>query len=112
MRVHLRPFTAILLLSFARQALADGDARLAVEAVALGRTEIRVYWNPLPGAVKYAISRDGQRIGQVDASDKQFTDSTAAPDKSYSYNVSAINSSGTETAGRPYIERAFDDLPS
>lgn len=83
----------------------------AVEAIAFGQREVRVYWNPAPGAVRYRITRDGQQIGAVEAEAREFTDTTAQPGQTYRYSVTAVDANGAEATGRPYVERSFPVLP-
>ncbi len=83
----------------------------AVEAVALGPTTVRVYWNPVEGATQYVITRDGVEIGTTGAADKQYTDTTAEPGHTYSYNVASVEAGGARKAGHPYLERSFAALP-
>lgn len=101
---------AAVLSSVGAAALAQRGAPTAVEAVALGETTIRVYWNGAPNAASYHIYRDGQVIGSTNSTDRQFDDKQAAAGKTYQYNVAAVDGAGAEQLGRQYVERAYDPI--
>src|SRR5437016_3313199 len=82
----------------------------AVEAIAVGPREVRVFWNPLVGARRYEVLRDGGRIGEVDSAATHYTDTAIVPDRSYRYEVVAIDSAGNRSVGRAYSERTFPQL--
>jgi hypothetical protein len=84
----------------------------AVEAVAFGQREIRVYWNLPPEAVKYVVERDGREIGAADAAAREFTDAAVEPGRTYRYSVGAADAAGKIAWGRPYVERTFPALPA
>lgn len=92
-------------------ALAQLQPPAAVEAVALGPNEIRVYWNPARDAAKYIVRRDGMEIGTALADARTYLDKDVQAGKTYRYKVAAVDERGNEKIGRPYIERAFDTLP-
>ncbi len=83
----------------------------AVEAIAIGPREVKVYWNAASGAAKYVIRRDGVEIGSVSAETRVYTDPSAQLGHTYRYEVGAVDALGMSKLGRPYIERAFAELP-
>ena len=83
----------------------------AVEAVAVGPSQIRVYWNAVPGATGYAVYRDGRHIGTAEASAIAWTDSSAEPARNHAYAVAAVRASGQGPLSRAYVERTDRPLP-
>lgn len=90
----------------------DPSDAQAVEAVAFGPSEIRVYWNAASGARSYSVLRDGVPIGSVDAPHTQFSDRGIQPGRNYSYAVAVQTEAGIGAPSRPYVERADGPVPA
>lgn len=72
--------------------LAPGSVTARVVA---GR-DVRVTWTAVAGAVRYDVYRDGQFFRSAESN--QFVDTTVAPLTSYTYQVSARDLAGNESA--------------
>src|SRR5689334_9318378 len=96
-----RILLSIALLAVACPALAQLQPPSAVEAIALGRNEIRVYWNSARDAAKYIIRRDGVEIGAAGADARTYSDTGVQAGKTYRYEVAAVDSAGNVKFGRP-----------
>lgn len=68
-----------------------------VSAVAVRSTQVHLFWSPAPGgAAGYTIFRDGAQIGiQTDLSALAYADVRLTPSTTYTYTVTAYDSSGT-----------------
>jgi hypothetical protein len=107
----IRTPLVVAFVALACPVIAQLESPSAVEAIALGPSEIKVYWNPAHGAAMYAIRRDGVAIGMSGPDTNTYSDSHVQAGKTYTYDVAALDSQGNVKAGRPYVERAFDTLP-
>jgi hypothetical protein len=93
-------------------ALSQLPAPQAVEAAAFGPDEIRVYWNPVPGAVSYTVLRDGAVVASAQRDATQWSDKPVQPGRNYSYQVRANGPEGPGAVSEPYIERTDAPLPA
>lgn len=59
----------------------------------------------------YKLYRDGQAIALLPSSVTQYTDTTIAYDRTYSYTVSALDDSGNESAPSGPVLLAVPDMP-
>ncbi len=100
---------SLLLLNGYSQCQPRRSTPQAVEAIAMGPREIRVHWNPVPGALRYTIIRDGARMDMAAAS--PYIDNSCEPGRTYRYSVAVVNGSASLIVSRPYSERTFDTLP-
>lgn len=69
----------------------------SVSAVAVRSTQVHLFWSPEPGgAAGYKIFRDGSQVGiQTDLSALAYADVRLTPSTTYTYTVTAYDSSGT-----------------
>jgi len=83
----------------------------AVEAAFVGNGVIRVFWNRVEEADGYVIRRDGVVVSRTDGLADRWDDTSAVPDRTYSYTVTAVSgtSEGPESAFS--VERADAPLP-
>src|SRR4051812_17052741 len=89
-----RILLAAVLLLHSIPSMAQVSAPRAVEAIALGRGEVKVYWLSATDAAGYLVRRDGTEIGRSGAADTSFTDTGARPGATYRYEVIAIDGMG------------------
>lgn len=69
-------------------------APTSLRATRIGRTDVALAWDPVPGAASYQVSRNGSPVGTTTA--PSFTDAGLLPAVAYSYRVTA--QAGTETS--------------
>ncbi len=101
---------AVLMLT--SSALGVPPAPQAVEAAAVHPRLIRVFWNAVPGAIRYTVLRDGQTIGRVPASQTEFDDTQVTPGQPYTYQVTVEDHTGTSEASFPSVEETDRELPA
>ena len=80
---------------------APGGRLAAVEGLRVSQTRwsadpkswrVTVAWEPMDGAASYVISRDGRRLGKVEAT--EFVDGSVTPMQRYRYEVVALDAEG------------------
>ena len=69
---------------------------------------VTLEWQAVDGAVRYVISRDGRRIGDVETPD--FVDVDVTPDDRYRYEVVAVDDGGNRSEAARTSLRT-DELP-
>ncbi|HEX6513658.1 MAG TPA: cellulase family glycosylhydrolase [Chloroflexota bacterium] len=71
-------------------------------ASAVGATQVDLNWNASSGGpTSYTITRGGATLAFVSAPTTTFVDSTVSPSTTYTYTVSAANSSGASAQSAP-----------
>ena len=71
-----------------------------LEAVAIGPTTVDLQWQPSNddvGVTGYTIYRDGGEIGSTIGSGTMFTDTTAQPATTHTYEVDAVDAAGNHS---------------
>ncbi len=68
---------------------------------------VRLTWDPVNGAAKYVIYRNGEIIATVSASQHEFTDTNVFSGQTYAYYITALNDFGegkksNEVSATPY----------
>jgi hypothetical protein len=59
--------------------------------------EVELRWTSAPGAVDYAVFRDGEPLTTIRAPNTSYRDISAAPESSYEYGVAAVDASGRQS---------------
>ncbi|MGO1489375.1 MAG: fibronectin type III domain-containing protein, partial [Arachnia sp.] len=84
-------------------------APTGLQAVASDATAA-LTWNPVPGANRYVVLRDGEEI--ADTSATNFVDTGLTNGATYAYTVVAVNEAGSSPPSAPVSATPFAEVPA
>jgi hypothetical protein len=82
----------------------------SLTASVISPVEVELRWSATPGAVEYAIFRDGEALTTIRAPAITYRDVSVSPESSYRYEVAAVDASG-QHSGRAIATAATPPPP-
>lgn len=94
-------YDGVKIVKVRREAAMAPGAPAAVSVQDTTHASVHLAWSDVPKAYSYRVYRDGERVGLSRTT--TYDDTQVAPDRGYSYSVSAVSETGIEGPRSPEV---------